>query len=939
MLKDVPMTGVALGPCTITGTPKPTVSPRYAEYEPLQHQYCLMDPSAQGTAWLLARYINRSNVIESTDQSQDANTQQVSLWSAFNLVLSMSTKKIDNIHALPLINAPPQDWDTLVTALAGLNKLNQMVGNDNLPQPVCAWLDMDLYKSAFKLAYLQQDAYADKWILSPGQIHIALCALRCLGKTVEGSGLDELWVERGLYDTAVVSQILSGNHFSLAFRCHQITLHVFSDLHFEAFFGEHPEIYPAKKDAAPQELTWPKNINKTHKADEGIDGITTSPETPLKYCLSTAELSRLSKETEDMFGLASELPTRHHDLSQRKLQQQEKQVHGLKEVLRKSNPLKIGETCDMTEDKLVHLTKNIIIREDVQDNIFSVRWFPMKLFDGDGQLYNFQVCLVVTVCVWFSSFSKGNTEPANSHYLLPGMRGVADAGYYLQVVPQDPATHTVTITMGVSENGSVVEHSVDNETNFRIPIGSTGIDTSLRITLDEVILLTLSTEGNAYITPNRGDTLALLSSSALGTEYIVVSENDDGNSSIYVYGTQDNTTVHVYKQYMSGDSIENGSEPKSDYYELSAQSSILLTPSLGGDALRITSDKPVAVLAVCDNRSMNMEGNKSLSDYKNEGNFTWEMMSPSTAWGRHFILVTPSVTEEIHLKIAGANASTITVSLSNGTKTYLTAAFEVLSLNVTGANFCAIRSSQPVEVLVIAAIVSFEGIIYRNVFTLPPMENTFVCQRIAVTDCYNHECLLVAITNFTSVAFVDGLCDFDISNTSFQTGDNIYSVSRYSNLSNGLYIIHSLDQSYSFISFRLDRTKGSFYPTGLLESYLSEQTPRSTNSNATDKVVTKNCYDTIDGSETGDKSTAAEEENQTNKCTKETIVKSVNPNPWGFTDSDDDDKAFSEYRVAVIVSLCAAIFAVGALISAFLLIEFMKRRKQLRNTKIRPFVS
>lgn len=65
------------------------------------------------------------------------------------------------------------------------------------------------------------------------------------------------------------------------------------------------------------------------------------------------------------------------------------------------------------------------------------------------------------------------------------MRGVADAGYYLQVVPQDPATHTVTITMGVSENGSVVEHSVDNETNFRIPIGSTGIDTSLRITLDE----------------------------------------------------------------------------------------------------------------------------------------------------------------------------------------------------------------------------------------------------------------------------------------------------------------------------------------------------------------------------------------------------------------------------------------------------------------------
>ena len=34
-MKDVPKTGVALSPCTITGTPKPTVSPHYAEFEPL----------------------------------------------------------------------------------------------------------------------------------------------------------------------------------------------------------------------------------------------------------------------------------------------------------------------------------------------------------------------------------------------------------------------------------------------------------------------------------------------------------------------------------------------------------------------------------------------------------------------------------------------------------------------------------------------------------------------------------------------------------------------------------------------------------------------------------------------------------------------------------------------------------------------------------------
>ncbi|KAK3101994.1 hypothetical protein FSP39_007969 [Pinctada imbricata] len=52
-----------------------------------------------------------------------------------------------------------------------------------------------------------------------------------------------------------------------------------------------------------------------------------------------------------------------------------------------------------------------------------------------------------------------------------------------------------------------------------------------------------------------------------------------------------------------------------------------------------------------------------------------------------------------------------------------------------------------------------------------------------------------------------------------------------------------------------------------------------------------------------------------------------------------DDSNLHDYMIAVIVSLCVAIFAVIAVISTFFLLEFLSRRKQLRNTKIRPFVS
>lgn len=506
-LKDVPKTGVALVPCTIKGTPKPTTSPHYVDFEPFQHQESLQRSFLDDIAWLLARYVNRSSVqTVTTQQSSESSNQQIPLWAAFKSLTSSPPKAVDSIHALPLINAPPQDWQTLVTSLVGLHKLNQMVVGDNDAQPVCVWLDMDLYKRAFKLAFLQPDNYAGKWILFPGQFHIAICALRCLGRTVEGSGLEEIWVEAEMYGTAVVSQILNGNHYSRAVRCHQITLQAFSDLWFEAFFEEHVEIYSAIKDAAVilskacqahhdigrcqrelvqklEELNlsqlmddfdlkhqqypmykwgrmymrqvenllhflrstrrgdwelqlasledmcvwffaynrldyemhipefiarmyslkdshpviWEElasggfvvqkkatsftaigidqaqeHINKTHKGEGGICGITTSPETLLRYCLSTAELSRLSGETEDMIGYASsQHPTQHHELSERKLKVQEKQVQNLKGVLAKSNPFRVGDTTDGTESKLVHFTQKIIIKDDVQASILS----------------------------------------------------------------------------------------------------------------------------------------------------------------------------------------------------------------------------------------------------------------------------------------------------------------------------------------------------------------------------------------------------------------------------------------------------------------------------------------------------------------------------------------------------------------------------------------
>lgn len=123
-----------------------------------------------------------------------------------------------------------------VTPLLNLHNINVINTEPENKMPVCVWLDMDLYKRFLKLPYLDPQLYNGKCIESPGQFHTVLCALRCMGQTVESSGLDQAWV---------LAQIINGKHHNRATDCHQFTLHVLSDLLFDAFFEKHPHAYEA----------------------------------------------------------------------------------------------------------------------------------------------------------------------------------------------------------------------------------------------------------------------------------------------------------------------------------------------------------------------------------------------------------------------------------------------------------------------------------------------------------------------------------------------------------------------------------------------------------------------------------------------------------------------------------------------------------------------
>src|SRR6218665_1836511 len=392
-------------------------------------------------------------------------------------------------------------------------------------------VDGDLYKKAIKLEYLEPQ-YKNRWVLCPGAFHTAMCALRCLGRTIEGSGLEDAWQEADMYSRVTVQQIINGNHFNRALQAHLITLQALFDLWLTVFMEDNPAIHDSMQSAAKnladacsknqdvhtahqeflmkleslnlekqlqqydamhikdpmyqwarmymnqvmvllqfqratregnwflylasleklcvyffvynrldyaqnipefvarmQELEntdpsiWQEflngdftvntsnevpftrigvdhameHLNKNTKGQGGISGITSHPNTLLKFCLTAPELARLAAEVERLAGVTNEpLGKRaHHCLSQAKVRRQECAIIKLKKVLARCNIFNASSKEHDQQTNMFKLLSNEVVPDNVKNSILSTeevglsayRRFVEERLNGNDNLW------------------------------------------------------------------------------------------------------------------------------------------------------------------------------------------------------------------------------------------------------------------------------------------------------------------------------------------------------------------------------------------------------------------------------------------------------------------------------------------------------------------------------------------------------------------------
>ena len=166
--------------------------------------------------WLiLGNFINRLNELSESIQKRSFDT-----WNAFNSLLVKKPVKTNHGVVAPLLRSPPTSPQTLYTALCLAQKINSRVLGDG--KSTVLTLDLDLYERAVKIRANTNNI--GNLILRMGELHIMFALLKSLGKFIEGSGIDDIWIENGLYGAAVVRQIFSGKFLKRGVEAHLINL-------------------------------------------------------------------------------------------------------------------------------------------------------------------------------------------------------------------------------------------------------------------------------------------------------------------------------------------------------------------------------------------------------------------------------------------------------------------------------------------------------------------------------------------------------------------------------------------------------------------------------------------------------------------------------------------------------------------------------------------
>ena len=177
-------------------------------------------------AWFLLRLI-RKNALKVHDTYGE---QSVSGWRAFNAEISPITLPRTVIGYCPMIAGSPPEYSTICAALKTVQEISK-----HLQQSTAAVITFDLtiYCRAKEIHWRYPEEFQNL-VICLGGVHIALNYLASIGKMFQESGLEDVFIESGLYGSSSAMALLQGKSYNKGIKGHKLIMEVLLRLKWDA---------------------------------------------------------------------------------------------------------------------------------------------------------------------------------------------------------------------------------------------------------------------------------------------------------------------------------------------------------------------------------------------------------------------------------------------------------------------------------------------------------------------------------------------------------------------------------------------------------------------------------------------------------------------------------------------------------------------------------
>ena len=158
--------------------------------------------------WVIARFATKANVPDYTSCDTSCDKAGVPSFMATNSLIKYEKYPLTRIAFTQIIAHPATEYDTIYTCMKNF----QDVVSQNDLECGLLWCVEGVYRIAKELQLSDPDGFSNIFN-GLGGFHIEKVIISCIGKFLEESWIENIFIENEIFGPGVVENVLSGGHY------------------------------------------------------------------------------------------------------------------------------------------------------------------------------------------------------------------------------------------------------------------------------------------------------------------------------------------------------------------------------------------------------------------------------------------------------------------------------------------------------------------------------------------------------------------------------------------------------------------------------------------------------------------------------------------------------------------------------------------------------